>query len=59
MKNTIRIATISIFALIIAASCAKRKNNALVDPNAKQHNEDVSNLKSESMGFPVLEKMVV
>jgi hypothetical protein len=48
MNHKLRVVFISIFALMIAASCGKRKNNVIVDPNAKQHNDDVSNLKSES-----------
>lgn len=35
-------------SILIVTSCTKAKNNAIADPNAKQHNEDVSNTKSES-----------
>lgn len=35
-------------AVLILTGCTKATNNTIADPNAKQHNEDVSNTKSES-----------
>lgn len=45
--NRITLLIISISMMIIS-SCTKLTNNSPADPNAKQHNEDVSNTKSES-----------
>jgi hypothetical protein len=42
------IAAITIFSFLLIASCSKVKTDTNADPNAKQHNEDVSNTKTES-----------
>lgn len=38
----------SLSAAFMLHSCNKDNNSSTVDPNAKQHNEDVSNVKSEN-----------
>ena len=50
MKNHNRLFMIAGLCLLIMASCTKAKTTTTgtADPNAKQHNEDVSNVKSES-----------
>ncbi len=46
-KQTVFIA-LAVWSIILISSCTKLNNNTIADPNAKQHNEDVSNTKSES-----------
>ena len=48
MKAHHRLFALIIISAAIFTSCIKPKNNTIADPNAKQHNEDVSNTKSES-----------
>jgi outer membrane biogenesis lipoprotein LolB len=44
--HQIVLATIMAFALLLNA-CTKAKTTAYADPNAQQHNQDISNTKSE------------
>jgi hypothetical protein len=49
MKTSWKSLSIMAIALMILASCSKlRKDDVTADPNAKQHNDDVSNTKNES-----------
>lgn len=47
MKNILSILSAVVFSLLIFSSCSKIKND-IADPNSKQHNEDISNMKGES-----------
>jgi hypothetical protein len=49
MKTNSILIAITVLSLLFLASCGGPKNHEIsADPNAKQHNEDVSNIKSES-----------
>ena len=49
MKNNFRIISTICIAVFLLVSCSKAKlDNGNADPNAKQHNEDIINTKSES-----------
>ncbi len=49
MKSISRILILAVLFPALLSSCSRKsKLNDTADPNAKQHNEDVSNIKSES-----------
>jgi hypothetical protein len=48
MKTIFYNISIIIFLSILISSCKKEEGNNSADPDAKQHNEDISNIKSES-----------
>ncbi|HLP49288.1 MAG TPA: hypothetical protein VK154_00235 [Chitinophagales bacterium] len=48
MSKNIRLLTLVACCVIALAACTKPKNTSKADPDAQQHNSDVSNTKSES-----------